>query len=94
MKSTTKFAERLKQLRKDYGITQAELAKEISVTQQAVGLWESGRSIPHSDALRKIGMRFSITLDELLGIERCDYSSLKKRVDKLESQLQQLASKL
>lgn len=94
MKSTPKFAERLKQLRKEYGLTQAELAQRVSVTQQAVGLWESGRSIPHGGALRKIGMLFSVTLDDLLGIERCDYSTLKKRVDKLELQFKQLASKL
>ena len=93
MKNIQKFAERLKQLRKNHGLTQAKLAKRISVTQQAVALWESGRSIPHGDALRKIGMQLSVTLDYLLGIEKCDYSSLKKRVDKLELQFQQLASK-
>lgn len=94
MKRPQKFSERLKQLRKENGLTQAELAKRVYVTQQAVGLWESGRSIPHGAALRKIGMLFSVTLDDLLGIEKCDYSTLKERVDKLELQFKQLASKL
>lgn len=94
MKNSQTFSARLKQLRKENGLTQAELAKRVSVTQQAVGLWESGRSIPHGTALKKIGMLFSVTLDDLLGIERCDYSTLKERVDKLELQFKQLASRL
>ena len=38
------FSELLKQCRKQKGISQAELASKLGVTQQAVGKWESGRS--------------------------------------------------
>ena len=36
------FSELLKQCRKQKGISQAELASKLGVTQQAVGKWESG----------------------------------------------------
>ena len=40
------FSELLKQRRKKQGISQAELASKLGVTQQAVGKWESGKSSP------------------------------------------------
>ena len=40
------FSELLKQCRKKQGISQAELASKLGVTQQAVGKWESGKSSP------------------------------------------------
>ena len=40
------FSELLKQCRKQKGISQAELASKLGVTQQAVGKWESGKSSP------------------------------------------------
>ena len=36
------FSELLKQCRKKQGVSQAELASRLGVTQQAVGKWESG----------------------------------------------------
>ena len=40
------FAELLKQCRKQQGMSQADLASKLGVTQQAVGKWESGKSSP------------------------------------------------
>ena len=40
------FSELLKQCRKKQGVSQAELASRLGVTQQAVGKWESGKSSP------------------------------------------------
>lgn len=94
MKMNEKFSERLKELRKASSLTQAELAKKVSVSQQAVGLWESGKSMPHGDALSKLAVLFSVTLDDLLGRERCEYTALKERVEKLEQVMQQLTSRL
>ena len=38
------FGERIRQLRKQADITQAELAKKVGVSQPAVASWESGAS--------------------------------------------------
>lgn len=40
------FTKRLKELRKARGLSQGALAKELGLSQQAVGKWETGRSTP------------------------------------------------
>ena len=40
------FSELLKQCRKQKGISQAELASKLGVTQQAVGKWEAANPPP------------------------------------------------
>lgn len=64
------LAERLKQLRKQKGITQAHLAEELGITQQAVGKWETGRSSPDPDVLLKLAVYFDVSVDCLLGNQR------------------------
>ena len=46
-----KIALYLQTKRKEKGVTQAELAKELGVTYQAVSRWENGKSIPDIDTL-------------------------------------------
>ena len=48
------FSELLKQCRKKQGISQAELASKLGVTQQAVGKWESGKSSPDPSTVARI----------------------------------------
>lgn len=59
---------RLKQLRKEKGITQAGLARELGNTQQAVGKWETGRSSPDPITLRRLSEYFGVSVDSLLGV--------------------------
>ncbi len=40
------FPKKLKQLRKEHGHTQEELAKKLAITRQTVSNWENGRSFP------------------------------------------------
>ena len=64
------FSELLKQCRKQKGISQAELASKLGVTQQAVGKWESGRSSPDPATVARIAEILSTTADFLLGLYR------------------------
>ena len=48
------FSQQIKALRKEYKMSQAELAKQLKVTQQAIGKWETGKSTPDSDTLQKL----------------------------------------
>ena len=41
----------LKELRLKHGLTQAELAKRVNVTYQAVSRWEKGNNTPNLDTL-------------------------------------------
>ena len=64
------FSELLKQCRKQKGISQAELASKLGVTQQAVGMWKSGRSSPDPATVARIAEILSTTADFLLGLYR------------------------
>ncbi|MEG1782668.1 MAG: helix-turn-helix transcriptional regulator, partial [Oscillospiraceae bacterium] len=57
------FAQQIKVLRKDSKISQSQLAKDLRVTQQAVGKWETGKSIPDSDTLKRIAEYFKTSVD-------------------------------
>ena len=63
------FHEKLQELRKNAGMTQEELAKELYVSRTAVSKWESGKGYPSIDSLKEISRYFSMTIDELLSSE-------------------------
>ena len=61
---------RIKELRKQKKISQQVLANEMGITQQAVGKWETGRSAPDPETVRRLAEYFHTTTDDLLGLER------------------------
>lgn len=64
------FCEKLQILRKNKGITQEELAKNLYVSRTAVSKWESGKGYPGIESLKRIGEYFDVTVDELLSGEK------------------------
>ena len=63
------FAERLKQARKAKKISQAEVSRQLGVTQQAVGKWETGRSTPDPQTVARLAEILDTTADALLGLQ-------------------------
>lgn len=63
------FNEKLQELRKQRGLTQEELARQLHVSRAAVSKWESGRGYPNIDSLKDVAKFFSVTVDELLSGE-------------------------
>ncbi|SFB66711.1 helix-turn-helix domain-containing protein [Ruminococcus albus] len=63
------FNEKLQELRKQRGLTQDELAKELYVSRTAISKWESGRGYPSIDSLKEISRYFSVSIDSLLSSE-------------------------
>ena len=61
------FTKRLKELRKACGLSQGALAKELGLSQQAVGKWETGRSTPDPATLAALASFFKVSVDYLLG---------------------------
>ena len=61
------FADRLKEVRKDAGLTQTELAKELGVSTGSVAMWETEKRNPDYEMLNKISEFFNKKIDYVLG---------------------------
>lgn len=61
------FAERLKELREQKGITQAQLSEATELTVSAISKWERGRRGPSAFALFKLSRYFGVSADYLIG---------------------------
>jgi transcriptional regulator with XRE-family HTH domain len=65
------FAERVRQLRKESGLTQTQLADYIGVSQATVGNWETGvREVPRGDNLIKLAEAFGLKPEEFMKTRR------------------------
>lgn len=60
------FAENLKQLRKEKGLSQEELAEIMGVSRQAVSKWEQGVGYPEVEKLLLLSGKFNVSLDSLM----------------------------
>ena len=60
------FAEKLKAIRKQMGMSQEKLAEKIGVSRQAITKWETGIGIPDIENIMAISALFGISIDELL----------------------------
>lgn len=58
---------RLKELRKEKGLTQVELAKQIGIGQSGYSDWERGITKIDSESLTKLSALFSVSVGYLLG---------------------------
>lgn len=62
-----KFSQRLKELRKEKGMTQDDLGKQISKTRSTIAGYETERKEPDYATLLSIAEYFHVTTDYLLG---------------------------
>lgn len=60
----------IKELRKEKGLSQTQLASMLFVSQDTVSLWECGKSYPDIENIIKLTQIFNITSDYLLGLEK------------------------
>ena len=63
------FAENLKQIRKENGLSQEELAEIMDVSRQAVSKWEQGSGYPEVEKLLLLSSKLNISLDSLMSTE-------------------------
>lgn len=64
------FSEFLYALRKEKGMTQAQLAELLGVTNKAVSKWETGEAMPETSLLLPLSRILDVTVDELLDGKR------------------------
>ena len=63
------FGNYIYELRSKAGFTQEELARHLNVTNKAVSKWETGKSKPTTNTLRKMASLFGISIEKLLEIK-------------------------
>ena len=87
------FQRRIKELRKQAGLSQKALAQKLFISQQSVGKWESGLSKPTPDALSNLANLFDVTTDYLLGISDDPKGSLNVALTDADPQISAIAEK-
>ena len=61
---------RLFELRRQAGLTQAELARLVDDTQRNIAYWEQSEKPPRSDVLPKLAEVLGVRLEDLLDVSR------------------------
>lgn len=61
------FSERLKDLRKQAGLTQVGVAEKLGISQPAYASWERGVKKPTQENLVKIAQTLNVSVDYLVG---------------------------
>ena len=80
------ICDRIRTLRKDAGMSQAELARKLSVTRSSVNAWEMGLSAPTAQYIIEMANLFHCSSDYILELDdkKCiDISKYTKQEIKL-----------
>lgn len=72
------FPSRLRELRKEKGVSQDQLSKELGVSKSTIGLYETGDTLPDAKTLRDLAVYFDASADWLLGLS--DVKTLDKNI--------------
>jgi transcriptional regulator with XRE-family HTH domain len=85
------LCDRIKELRKEKGWKQGDLADHIGSDARQISRYENGKVTPSPDAIVKIAMAFDVTIDYLL-IEDAPRRPLKTVDPELMNRLQSIQS--
>lgn len=70
-------ADRIKHLREESMLSQAELAKRLGITRSSVNAWELGISVPSTQYIVELSTLFKVSTDYLLGVDSTASISVK-----------------
>ncbi|WP_233592526.1 helix-turn-helix domain-containing protein [Erwinia psidii] len=82
------LGKRMTELRKASGMTQAQMAQALDVSQQAVQSWEAGRRRIQISALPAVAKLLSVSLEGLLGEEAERTPRKRGPASRLEQQIE------
>lgn len=80
-----RFCDKITYLRKQKGLSQENLADELSVSRQAVSRWEMGTAMPDASNILQLSKLFDVTTDYLLNDDYDSDEDLPK-VKKVKSE--------
>lgn len=65
-----KFGDRLRQIRKQRGLTQEELAKLLDTSKQVISRYENGQRSPKITTVNEYAKMLGLSLDYMLGEDK------------------------
>lgn len=76
------FGEKLKEARKEAGLSQEQFAEKLSVSRSAVAKWESDKGMPDVNNLKAMAQLLDISVDYLLDEnEKLSFNETKESID-------------
>ena len=76
------FGEKLKEARKEAGLSQEQFAQKLSVSRSAVAKWESDKGMPDINNLKAMAQLLDISVDYLLDEdEKLSFNETKEAID-------------
>ena len=78
--SECKIAEKLVELRTAKGVTQEDVAQNLSISNKTISKWENGASMPDLPMLIELSKYYGVTTDALLGLSNDKKQSTKEEV--------------
>ena len=76
------FGEKLKEARKEAGLSQEQFAQKLSVSRSAVAKWESDKGMPDVNNLKAMAQLLNISVDYLLDEnEKLSFNETKEAID-------------
>jgi len=76
-----KIGKFIAELRKEKGLTQAQLAEHFDISNKAVSKWENGKSLPDASIMIDLCNLLDITVNELLSGERISMEDYKEKAE-------------
>ena len=77
-----KIGKFISEKRKEAGLTQAQLAEKLGITDRAVSKWETGRSLPDASIMMDLCAVLKITVNDLLNGEVVEMENYNEKTEK------------
>ena len=82
-----KLSEKLILLRKEKGVSQAELAELMNVSRQAISRWETGAAVPSAENLKYLRNLYNVSLDYLFNDAADEPDENEKVIEEIENEI-------
>ncbi|MFV0394719.1 MAG: helix-turn-helix domain-containing protein [Coprobacillaceae bacterium] len=93
-RSTNRFADNLKMIRKGKGLTQTQLADMVHLTKQSIINYEKGVNFPTGNRLNDLLIALDVTPEQLLGKESIQLEEEKVMLELCQKRAEILAGKV
>ena len=84
------FGLRIRTLREQYKMSQEELGRKVGRSKSVISSYENNIKVPPLEILTQIAVIFNVSLDYLVGIDKCEMISLDGLSDDQKNSVKRL----